>query len=160
MNAFVALLARVGLIAAFLAALYAQVVVLPGFLRQGGSEGIDWVHPYAVAAMVGLLCVEVVLVSAWMLLGRARRGELLTKRAVRWIDVVIAATAVATLLAAAATVHLATTDATVRASVRADEFRIAFLLLCAGIGFGALMLVLRRLLRRAAELKAEMAEVI
>lgn len=160
MNAFVALLARAGLVAAFLAALYTQAVVLPGLLQRGDTEGIDWVHPYAVAAMVGVLCIEVVLASAWILLGKARRGELLTERGVRWIDAVIAATAVATFLAAAASAHLMTTGATIRASILADEFQIAFVLLCAGIGFGVLMIVLRRLLRRAAELKAEMAEVI
>lgn len=123
-------------------------------------DGVEWISVYVVAAIVGLVCVEVVLASAWVLLGMARRGELLTGRAYRWVDAIIAATAAALLMAAAASVHLLTTGPTIRSSIRADEFRIAFLLLGAGLGFGILMIVLRRLLRRATELKAEMSEVI
>ncbi|MDA1362626.1 DUF2975 domain-containing protein [Glycomyces luteolus] len=164
MNSFFTLLARIGLVAAFLAVLYVQVVALPGFLggdlRWNRGDGVEWIAVYVPGAIIGLACVEVVLASAWVLLGMVRRGELLTGRACRWVDAIIAATAVATFLAAAASGHLLTTGPTIRNSIGADEFRIAFLLLGAGIGFGILMLVLRRLLRRATELKAEMSEVI
>lgn len=164
MNSFFTLLARIGLVAAFLAALCVQVVALPGFLHGGlqwnRGDGVEWISVYVVAAILGLVCVEVVLASAWVLLGMARRGELLSGRACRWVDTIIAATAAALLMAAAASVHLLTTGPTIRSSIRADEFRIAVLLLGAGLGFGILMIVLRRLLRRGTELKAEMSEVI
>lgn len=164
MNAFFTLLARIGLVVAFLVALYGQVVVLPGLLNGvfafNRGDGLEWLTVYVLAAILGIACVEVVLASAWMLLGLARRGDMLTERATRWVDTIIAATAVPTIMAAAASLHLLTTGPTIQNSMSADEFRIAVLLLGAGIGFGILMIVLRRLLRRATELKAEMAEVI
>jgi hypothetical protein len=164
MNFFLVLMLRMALAFAFLFSVFGQVAIVPNSLADElrvtyGPEMIPVLIP---AAIIGIAFVQIVFAASWMLLGMIASDSIFSDRAFRWVDVIIGATAAATLLAAGmfCYVFVAGSNST------ADEMpllgALGSLIACGGAGaaFGMLMLIMRGLLRKATEMKTEMAEVI
>lgn len=87
---------RIGLGLAVLIGLYGQIIVIPTTAHDMVEQFHPWgpyAVPYAIVAILGVLCVQVALVAVWMLLGLVRRDLIFTARAFRWIDTVTVAAA-------------------------------------------------------------------
>ncbi|MFJ8790058.1 DUF2975 domain-containing protein [Streptomyces sp. NPDC102462] len=156
---------RAGIAAAILGGLFAQIVVIP----TTAADEVDrfppyapFAAPYVTVAIAGVACVQVALVAVWRLLAMVRRGAIFTPLAFRWVDTVIGASLVATLLAAGVTGHLAL------ASIPSPDDGMELIgalgaaTACVGVGtaFAMLVVIMRSLLRKATDLQTEIAEVI
>jgi hypothetical protein len=118
--------------------------------------------PLVVIVVLGVLCLQVIGVCLWRLLTMVRRGTVFSHAAFRYVDVVIAATALGAVLTFALAVVLAPGDAAAPGVVGL----ICGVSLVVG-GVALLVLVLRMLLVQAAEtdsrardLQSELDEVI
>ena len=101
-------LLRVALVVLLLGSVLAQVLV-PVFASQVGTsfpEVAYLVVPYSVAAILFIGCGQVALLVVWRLLSLVSGGVIFTRRALRWVDVITACAAVATVLSAGVLVHL------------------------------------------------------
>ncbi|WP_217139845.1 DUF2975 domain-containing protein [Streptomyces sp. AC627_RSS907] len=161
---FIALL-RGGIVTAMLIGLFGQLVVIP----STASEEVDrfppyapFAAPYVTVAVVGVACVQVALVAVWMLLGMVRRDAIFTPRAFRWVDTIIGSSVVATLLAVGVTGHLALAEIPSPDGGMDIDSTLGAAVVAAGTGaaFAMLVVLMRGLLRKATELKSEMAEVV
>ncbi|WP_037860410.1 DUF2975 domain-containing protein [Streptomyces sp. NRRL S-340] len=159
------LVLRAGVVAAVLAGLFGQIVVIPA-TAAGEVDRFPpyapFATPYVTVAIVCVACVQVGLVALWQLLAMVDHGAIFTPRAFRWVDTIIGAAAVATLLAAGVAGHLALADI----PSPDDGMEVVSALFSAVTGAGAggafvmLVVVLRGLLRKATDLQSEIAEVI
>jgi hypothetical protein len=101
-------LLRVALVVLLLGSVLAQVLV-PVYASQVGTtfpEVAYLVVPYSVAAILFIGCGEVALLVVWRLLSLVDGGVIFTRRAVRWVDVITACAAVATVLSAGVLIHM------------------------------------------------------
>jgi len=114
------------------------------------------VVPYSVAAILFIGCGQVALLVVWRLLSLVDGGVIFTGRAVRWVDVIMACAAVASVLSAGVLVHL------VGFVPGGGGPMIYYLAACitAGLAFVLLMVVMRGLLLSAIANRAELDEVI
>ncbi|PPS86837.1 DUF2975 domain-containing protein [Streptomyces sp. MH60] len=156
---------RAGVAAAILLGLFGQTVVIP----TTASDEVDrfppyepFAVPYATVAIIGVACVQVVLGAVWMLLGMVERDAVFTRRAFRWVDTVIGATAAATLLALGAAVHLAVAEIPSPDDGMQALGALGAAVACVGVGaaFALLVVVMRGLLAKATALRSELAEVV
>ncbi|WP_405741391.1 DUF2975 domain-containing protein [Streptomyces sp. NBC_01525] len=156
---------RAAIAAAILFGLFAQFVIIPAT----AADEVDrfppyapFAAPYAAIAIAGVACVQVGLVAVWRLLAMVRRGALFTPRAFRWVDVIIGASLVATLLAAGVTGHLSLASIPSPGDGMEVIGALGAALAAVGVGaaFAMLVVVMRGLLHKATELQREMAEVI
>lgn len=164
MSKFFTVILRAGIAAVILFGLFGQIIAIPTSLSDMEGLGLP-VGPlneiYTAVGVLGVACVQVALVALWMLLAMVERDSIFSMRAFRWIDTIIGAALVATLLAFAMAAHLTFTP-----TRGADNMDMLSLWLgsiaCVGVGvaFAMLMVVMRGLLRKAAKLEAEMAEVV
>ncbi|MCK9794107.1 DUF2975 domain-containing protein [Isoptericola sp. 4D.3] len=147
-----------GLLVAVFAALVAtQVVVLPAaFARMADDSpelaALRW--PLLALAVVGLVCVEAVIVCTWRLLTMVRDDRIFSDHALAWVNGIVAAVAVAWVLVLAAFVLL------VAAEGLAGLAPLLLLVLLVGAAVGLLVVVLRALLRQATELRTDLDGVI
>lgn len=135
-----------------------QVIALPlaaGTARDRFPEEEPWVWVALGLAVVWLLCAEVVLVSVWKLLTAVRTSQIFDDRALRWVDLMVAAFGAATIVSATALV-LAVVSGLGPISVPAGAL---LLLLATGAGL-LLMVVLRELLQQATTLTVELEAVV
>jgi hypothetical protein len=129
----------------------------PGQFAYVAREHPDQAHlrwPLTLFVGVLILCVQVVVVCTWRLLSMVRRDVIFTASALRWVDVVIGALATAWVLAAAGSLW---------AVWGADDPGaplLLFVVLLVLAAFGLVVVVMRELLRQAASLRTELAEVI
>lgn len=101
-------LLRVALVVLLLGTVLAQVL-LPVFASEEGRifpEVAYLVVPYSVAGILFIACVQVALLVVWRLLSLVGDGVIFTRRALRWVDVITACAAVATVLSAGVLIHL------------------------------------------------------
>jgi len=145
------------LVAVFAALVVTQVVVLPAAFARMATESPDlaplrW--PLHVLAVVGLVCVEVVLVCTWRLLTMVRDDRIFSDRATVWVNGIVAAVAGAWLLVLVAFALL------VAAEGLAGLAALLLGVLLVGAAVGLLMVVLRALLRQATELRTDLDGVI
>ncbi|MFH8347839.1 DUF2975 domain-containing protein [Streptomyces sp. NPDC018045] len=161
---FIAIL-RAGIAAAILMGLFGQVVVIP----TTAADEVDSFPPYApfavpyvVVAIAGVACVQVALVAVWKLLTMVERDAIFTPRAFRWVDTIIGASVVATLLAAGVAGHLAVAEIPSPDDGMDVVSALAAALVGVGVGaaFAMLVVIMRTLLRKATDLQTEMAEVV
>lgn len=167
MNRLTHSLLSIGIITALAACLFLQIVVIPVSSVDAAQHDPVLAHHrvgLVVLAILGLVCVEIVLVATWFLLRMVRADAIFTARAFRWVDVIIGAMLCASVLAFGIPVldlvnpYVAGPDA--------DDMGVLGLYLggvaLAGLGLGLAMLlvVLRGLLAKAVGLRDEMAEVI
>lgn len=147
-----------GLLVAVFAALVAtQVVVLPAaFARMADDSpelaALRW--PLLALAVVGLICVEAVIVCTWRLLTMVRHDRIFSDHALAWVNGIVAAVAVAWVLVLAAFVLL------VAAEGLAGLAALLLGVLLVGAAVGLLVVVLRALLRQATELRTDLDGVI
>jgi hypothetical protein len=156
---------RAGIAAAVLLGLFGQIVVIP----TTASDEVErfppyepFAVPYATVAILGVACVQVVLGAVWMLLDMVERDAVFTRRAFRWVDTVIGATAVATLLALGVACHLAVAEIPAPDDGMQMLGALGAAVACVGVGaaFALLVVVMRGLLSKATALRSELAEVV
>lgn len=155
---------RLGIAFVVLIGCFGQIVVIPTMAADEVDRFPAYgplAVPYATIAVLAVACVQVALAAAWMLLRMVHRGTLFTPMAFRWVDTVIGASVVATLLALGVTGHLLFGDIPEPDSMTAfGHLATAVACLGAGVAFTLLMIVMRGLLRKATDLETEMAEVV
>ena len=147
---------------ACIAALFAILVVfqtlsLPGQFRHMAEEEPDLASlrwPLTAATVAILLCVQVVLVCTWRLLGMVRDDRIFSDEALPWVDAIIAAIGVGWLILFGILFGLA-------AEWDDPSGPLVLTLLLAVVAvIGLLMIVMRALLRRATTLRTDMEGVI
>ncbi|QBR92041.1 DUF2975 domain-containing protein [Nocardioides euryhalodurans] len=144
------------LVLAFAAILLLQVMSIPGTLAYNAEQSADpfWHYPLLVVLEVELICVQVVVVATWMLLGMVREDRIFSDAAFRWVDLIIGAIVAAWLVWAGLAVFVFATS---------DDPGLPLLMgivLLAGAVLGLLMFVMRALLRQATALRSDMDAVI
>ena len=151
-------LLRVALVALLLGTVLAQVL-LPVYASEVGTrfpEVAYLVVPYSVAAILFIGCGQVALLVVWRLLSLVDDGVIFTRRAVRWVDVIMACAAVATVLTAGVLIHV------LGFVPGGGGPMIYYLAVCiaGGLAFMLLMIVMRGLLESAIADRTELDEVI
>jgi hypothetical protein len=101
-------LLRVALVVLLLGSVMAQVLVPVAASQQAMvfPEVAYLATPYAVAAILFIACGQVALLAVWRLLSLVKSGVIFTGGALRWIDLITACAAVATVLSAGVLLHL------------------------------------------------------
>ena len=151
-------LLRAALVVLLLGSVLAQVLV-PVFASQTGTrfpEVAYLVVPYSVAAILFIGCGQVALLAVWRLVSLVDGGVIFTRRAVRWVDVITACAAVATVLSAGVLIHML-------GFVPGGGGPMVYYLaacLAGGLAFVLLMVVMRGLLVSAIADRTELDEVI
>lgn len=158
MNMLATRLLRVALVVLLLGSVVAQVIV-PVYASQVGTtipEVAYLVVPYSVAAILFIGCGQVALFVVWRLLSLVNGGVIFTRRAVRWVDVITACAAVATVLTAGVLIHM------LGFVPGGGGPMIYYLAACiaGGLAFVLLMVVMRGLLVSAIADRTELDEVI
>jgi hypothetical protein len=148
---------RIVLVAAFLLLVLFQVMSLPGQFAHMAAENPEQAHlqwPLTIFAILEVACVQVVIVSTWKLLTMVKRDQIFSRRAFVWVDAIMWAIAAAwTMLAVFSAIVV----------LNADDPGMPLLLimmLAAGAAVGLVVVVLRALLRQAADLRSDLEAVI
>lgn len=165
MHSFIITVLRIGIVAAIAAGLFGQIVVIP----TTAAHEVELFPPYAplavpyvTAAIIAVACVQIVLGAAWMLLAMVERDAIFSSRAFRWVDAIIGATTLATLVAGGVAGHLFVAEIPSPDDGMAITGALGAATACVGVGasFAMVVVIMRNLLRKAAEMKAEIAGVI
>jgi hypothetical protein len=156
-------LLRVLLVMLFAASVVGQVLSWPGQIASVTQEEPGLAHlrwPLTAVAVLGLVCVEVVIVSTWKLLTMVKADRIFSKDAFGWVDAIVWAVTAAWLMLLAVAVTLGVTIY-VTPELRDPGLPIALggLVLAGGVVV-LLMVVMRALLRQAASLQTDMDAVI
>ncbi|MGB7448569.1 MAG: DUF2975 domain-containing protein [Ornithinimicrobium sp.] len=165
MNTVSLMALRVVLAAGFAGTLFVLFVMVPLLaidLQEAGGDITAVRTPLLGIVIIGILAIQVVLVCTWRLSTMVRRGTVFSPAAFRWVDVVIGAIAVGSLLTFALGVVVAPGDAVPPGMV--------LLLGGAGLlvaGVALVVLIMRILLAQAVDrdaeargMRAELDEVI
>ncbi len=158
MDKFASRLLRVALLVLLLGSVLAQVFV-PVYASEVGTrfpEVAYLVVPYSVAAILFIGCGQVALLAVWRLLSLVDVGAIFTGGAVRWVDLILACAAVATVLTAGVLIHML-------AFVPGGGGPMFYYLaacIAGGLAFVLLMVVMRGLLLSAVADRTELDEVI
>jgi hypothetical protein len=145
------------LVAVFVALVAAQVVVLPGSFARMAEQSADlaplrW--PLLVLSVVVLACVEAVIACTWQLLAMVEHDRIFSDAAMRWVNGIIGAVALAWLIVLVAFVLVVAAGGLSATAV------LLLLAVLAGAALGLLMAVLRALLRQATTLRSDLDGVI
>src|SRR5690242_17134675 len=84
---------RVLLVLFFALLVVFQFLSMPGQFSHMASEEPDlaWLRwPLTALAFLGILCIQVVVVCTWRLLGMVQDERIFTAEAIRWVDVMAA----------------------------------------------------------------------
>lgn len=145
--------------------LFVQVVIAPLLARDLNELDPEYAYlrtPLIVIPLLGIVTIQVTVVCVWRLLTMARRGAVFSHAAFRYVDIVIAAVAAASLLTFGLGVTLAPGEAVPPGMVLLIG---GAAVLMAGIAL--IVVVLRMLLAQAVardaeahHLQAELDEVI
>jgi hypothetical protein len=160
MNSIAILVLRAFILFGVLSALFGQVVVIPvqaGDQAEKLPELAPMATPYAVLAILVVACVQAALVAVWMLLAMVEADAIFTGRAFLWVDVVTWAAVVATALTFGVAGHLSTLDLEEPASFLFFQVTLVGFV---EFAFVLVMVVMRGLLRKAAAIEGELAEVV
>lgn len=151
------------LLRALLVVLFAVLVVFqflsfPGqFAYQAqqdpGFAGLRW--PLTVFVFLELLCVQVVIVAIWRLLGLVRTDRIFSRQAFGWVDAIVAALGAGWLMFAGLSAWLVLAYADDPGTPM-----LLFALVIVGAVVTLLMVVMRALLHRATRLNTELEGVI
>lgn len=139
-------------------ALALQVVVLPwmsGWMAQDFPEAAPMRWPILTLSILGLLCVEIVLIAIWRLLDAIQETRIFDPQSFGWVDAIVRALATA---AALSLICLAYLLATALGPISVPA--LALFATLVAVGMLLLMLVMRALLRQATALQTEMDAVI
>lgn len=138
--------------------LLCQVVVVPIIAAQMAEAlpplaFLQW--PGLAAATVFVLCLQAALVCVWRLLTLAREGIIFNPKAFAYVDLILAAIIVATVIVLAAIILL-----TIVGAASPSITLLAALGIVIGAVLALLVVVLRGLLRQASQLESDLAEVV
>lgn len=147
----------------FLGCLVMQVFSMPGQFRHLAEESprvsfLQW--PLTIAAVLGLVCAQVVIVCTWRLLSLVGQDRIFSRSAFGWVDTIAGAMAAGWLLFAAAA---ATVTLTIffTPELRDPGIPVALVgLVLVGAVVVLLMVVLRALLQQATMLRTDLDGVI
>jgi Protein of unknown function (DUF2975) len=148
---------RIFLVVLFAVLVVFQTLSLPGqfaHMAKESPEDADLRWPLTAIAVFWILCVEVVVVCTWKLLALVREDRIFTEGALRWVDTIVWAIAVAWVVLAGVFLWV---------GFNADDPGVPlllFLLTVLGAVVGLLMVVMRALLRQATTLRTDMEAVI
>ncbi|MER7107244.1 DUF2975 domain-containing protein [Streptomyces sp. NPDC000229] len=165
MGKWTVLALRAVLVVLLAGSVFVQAVMVPLLAVDLKGLNPDYAYlrtPILLITVLGVLTVQVVMVSVWRLVTMVRRGTVFSHAAFRYVDVVIGAFVAASLVVFALAVVLAPGEAVAPGVV---------LLVCgaslAVLGVALIVLVLRMLLGQAvardveaARMQAELDEVI
>lgn len=147
---------------ALLGSLVVQGVMVPLLWRDLDDAPAGVRVPLIVVIVLGIACLQIIAVCLWRLLTMVRRGTVFSHAAFRYVDVVIGATALGSVLTFGIAVVLAPGDSAAPGTV---GLICGVSLVVAGVAL--LVLVLRMLLvqavaidSRARDLQSELDEVI
>ena len=148
---------RIVLVAAFLLLVLFQAMSIPGQFANMAQENPEQAHlqwPLTIFFILEVACVQAVIVGTWKLLTLVRQDRIFSRGALVWVNAIVWAIAAGwTMLAVLAAVVV----------LNADDPGLPLLLLLvlvAGAALGLVVVVLRALLRQAADLRADMEAVI
>ena len=158
MNKLASRLLRVALVVPLLGTVLVQIG-LPMLAAEEGRifpEVAYLVVPYSVAAILFIGCGQVALLAVWRLLSMVDGGVIFTRRALRWVDLITACAAVATVLSAGVLIHM------LSFVPGGGGPTVYFLAACVagGLAFVLLMVVMRGLLESPIADRTELDEVI
>ena len=158
MNKLASRLLRVALVVPLLGTVLVQIG-LPMLAAEEGRifpEVAYLVVPYSVAAILFIGCGQVALLAVWRLLSMVDGGVIFTRRALRWVDLITACAAVATVLSAGVLIHM------LSFVPGGGGPMIYFVAACVagGLAFVLLMVVMRGLLESAIADRAELDGVV
>ena len=151
-------LLRVALVVLLLGTVLVQIG-LPMLASEEGRifpEVAYLVVPYSVAAILFIGCGQVALLAVWRLLSMVNGGVIFTRRALRWVDVITACAAVATVLSAGVLIHMLSFVP----GGGGPTFYFLAACVAGGLAFVSLMVVMRGLLESAIADRTELDEVI
>ncbi|WP_309131357.1 DUF2975 domain-containing protein [Brevibacterium sp.] len=143
-----------------LGAVIVQIALLFPVFTQTLAQERDFTFlplPIVVLGVALAVCVEAALIAIWALLSMVRRDAIFTQRAFRWVDVIIGAGLVATLLVGGFGILV------IGIALRDDApglIAIVGGVVVAGLAFVLLMIVMRGLLRNATAMRSELSEVV
>ena len=148
------------LLALLFAGFAAAAVFAPSFVLSvfGKPQGLA----LAIVLIAGAVCLELVLVSVWMLVTRAHDESIFDDRshADRWVDLAIGALTAGAIVAAIGLVYFAAAEAANPSSATVAVLVVAAAATGASATLALVVAVMRRLLHRAMQLHSELAEVI
>jgi hypothetical protein len=149
---------------AVLALLFAASVACQVFsvALAGSVVGGTAISVLAALIIAGALCVEVVLLAVWMLVGLVQSDAIFDEhgRADRWVDAAIASLVAAAVFAAGGLVYFLVEHSAGRSPADLALALIAASAAGLSIALALLVVVMRRLLHTAIRLNSELAEVI
>lgn len=134
-----------------------QAVSLPGQFRHMAEESPDLANlrwPLTAVTVFWVLCIQVVIVSTWKLLGMVRDDRIFSDASLPWVDVIVGAILAAWLVLLGVFIALAPGWGDPALPL------VLLLLLTGATVLGLLMVVLRALLRQATTLRTDMEAVI
>jgi hypothetical protein len=156
-------LLRVLLVVLFAASVVGQTLSVPGQFSDIGQGSPDLAYlrwPLTAFGVLELLCVQVVIVCTWKLLTMVKADRIFSPDAFVWVDGIVWAIVVAWLLLAGMAAAL-TAIIYVTPELRDPGTpMLLFGLVLVGGVVVMLMIVMRALLRQAAELRTDMDAVI
>jgi Protein of unknown function (DUF2975) len=148
---------RVLLVLLFVFLVLFQVMSLPGQFAHMAEESPDLAFlrwPLTVISVLELVCVQVVIVCIWKLLGMVTADRIFSERSLVWVDTIVWAIGAGWTLLLGLFLYI---------GFRADDpgvpLLLALLLMFGGV-LGLLMVVMRALLRQATVLRTDMEAVI
>lgn len=134
-----------------------QTLSLPGQFAHMAEESPDLAHlrwPLTTVTVFWVLCIQVVIVSTWKLLGMVRDDRIFSDASLPWVDVIVGAVLAAWVVLLGVFVALAP-------GWGDPALPLVLVLLLTGVAvLGLSMVVLRALLRQATTLRADMEAVI
>jgi hypothetical protein len=144
------------LLAGTLAAQLWYFPTLSGQLAEDNPE-LTWLRwPLLGVVIVGITIAQVALIAVWSLLTMTARDAVFVEGAFRWVDVIIAAAVIDSILTAGINGFL---SFQVHANPPSLMLFLLALTVC-GATFALLMAVMRGLLRKASTFHGELSEVI
>ena len=142
---------------AFAALVTAQVLFLPALSAAMAEDSPELAYlrwPTLVVAVLGLGCVQVVIVCTWKLLTLVEDDRIFSAASMVWVDAIVGAIAAAWLLL------LGTFVWSLLSVGLPGPPLVLLLLLVAGAVVGLLVVVMRALLQQATTLRADLEAVI
>lgn len=150
---------RVLLVVIFTGAALAQVWFFPTLAGEiaAGEPELSWLRwPVLTVVVLAIAGVQAGLVALWVLLAMVESDSVFSPRAFRWVDVIIVAAVLDTVLVLGLNLFL-----TFRVQVGPPAVVLGLVALATcGAAFALLMGVMKSLLRKASAVTLELSEVI
>lgn len=148
---------RILLVLAFASLVLFQLRILPETIGNMTKDSPDLAYlrwPILTVSVLGLLCVQVVIVCTWRLLTMVKEDRIFSEESLAWVDAIVWAIGAGWVLVLGLFLYLVVGWGDPGVPV------LLMLLLLGGAVLGLLMVVMRALLRQATTLRTDMEAVI